>query len=205
MLLTTMLYGEWKDSNENYIHYTYIYEDYNNTTGNTWYGTNLPTSKISGNTYYYYTSVNNNNLIIGYEDKITEEKTDNFIITFNENNILLENKNNNATYTLTLNSNYSKIQKDNAKTAYIYIAKHIFDYKVPSSVKVTQCYVDYNEKVVYATTQATNSYGGIVSKEYKLYKIGNNYYMDEYSHNYSTNVNLTELNNKLQSYVSTGG
>ncbi len=28
--------------------------------------------------------------------------------------------------------------------------------------------------------------------------------MDEYSHNYSTNIDLDELNQKLQSYVSTG-
>ena len=88
--------------------------------------------------------------------------------------------------------------------AYVYIAKHIFDYKVPNSVKVTQCYVDYDEKTVYATIQASNSFGGTVSQEYKLYMLGNSYYMDEYSHNYSTNIDLDELNQKLQNYVSNG-
>ena len=103
-----------------------------------------------------------------------------------------------------MNTTYEKAQKGNAKTAYVYIAKQIFDYKVPDSVKVTQCYVDYDEKIVYATIQASNSFGGTVSKEYKLYMIGNYYYMDEYSHNYSTNIDLDELNQKLQNYVSNG-
>ena len=204
-LMNAMLYGEWKNANGDYINYTYIYNNYDNTYGSTWYGTNLPTSKISGNTYYYYTEVKDNKLVIGYQDKITEDKTDNFVISFNTKSITVESKIENKTYTLELNENYNKTQKGNAKTAYVYIAKHIFDYKVPSSVKVTQCYVDYDEKIVYATIQASNSFGGTVTNEYKLYMIGNNYYMDEYSHNYSTNIDLDELNQKLQSYVSTGG
>ena len=204
-LMTSMLYGEWKNANGDYINYTYVYEDYNNTKGDTWYGTNLPTSKIFGNTYYYYTEVNNNKLVIGYEDKITEERTDNFVITFNEDCISVESKVENKTYTLKLNSNYSKTRKDNAKTAYIYLAKNVFSFKVPSSVKVTQCYVDYEEKIVYATLQASNSFGGTVTTEYKLYTSGGKYYMDEYSHSYSSNIDLTELNEKLKNYVSTGG
>ena len=204
-LMSAMLYGEWKNANGDYITYTYVYTDYDNTTGSAWYGTNLPTSKIDGNTYYYYKEVKDNKLVIGYQDKITEDKTDNFVITFNTNSITVESKIENKTYTLELNENYDKTQKGNAKTAYVYIAKHIFDYKVPSSVKVTQCYVDYDERIVYATIQASNSFGGTNTDEYKLYMIGNSYYMDEYSHNYSTNIDLTELNQKLQSYVSTGG
>ena len=49
-----MLCGEWKDSDNKYMTHTYKYEDYNNRYGNTWYNTNLLTSKISNNTYYYY-------------------------------------------------------------------------------------------------------------------------------------------------------
>ena len=41
--------------------------------------------------------------------------------------------------------------------------------------------------------------------DYKLYEINGSYYITEYSHNYSTNVDLSELNQKLQAYVSTGG
>lgn len=204
-LLENMLFGEWKNTNGDYITYTYAYEDYYNEAGQTWYGTNLTTSKLSGNTYYYYTKTAGNKLVIGYKDKLTEDRTDNFFISFHENSISVENKNNGITYTLTLNANYDKVQKGNAKTAYVYIAKHIFDYKVPSSVKVTQCYVDYDEKIVYATIQASNSFGGTISEKYKLYMIGNSYYIDEYSHSYSTNIDLTELNQKLQNYVSSGG
>jgi len=201
-LLTNMLYGQWKDADDNYIDYTYIYKNYNNTVGETWYGTNLPTSKISGNTYYYYTKVENGNLVIGYEDTITEEKTDNFSITFNETGITVLNKINNNTYNLSLNSEYDKVQKGNAKLAYICIAKKIFEFKVPDSVKVTNCHVDYEDQTVYATIQATNGFGGTVNTDYKLYESAGKYYIVEYSHNYASNVDLVELNQKLQDYVS---
>ena len=204
-LLKSMLYGEWKDASGNYINYTYVYSDYNNTSGETWYGTNLPTSKISGNTYYYYTEVEGKNLIIGYEDKITEEKTDNFIISFKQNGISISNEINNKTYELPYNASYAKVQKGNAKLAYIYIAKQIFSFKYPASVKVTSCYVDYETKEVYATIQATNGFGGTNNTDYKLYETNGSYYITEYSHNYSTNVDLTELNEKLQALVSSGG
>ena len=203
-LMTSMLYGEWKNANGDYISYTYKYENYDNTKGDTWYGTNLTTSKISGNTYYYYAEVKNNKLVIGYEDKLTEDKTDNFVIMFNTSSITIESIIENKTYTLDLNTTYEKAQKGNAKTAYVYIAKQIFNYKVPDSVRVTQCYVDYDEKIVYATIQASNSFGGTVSEKYKFYMIGNYYYKDEYSHNYPTNIDLDELNQKLQNYVSNG-
>lgn len=204
-LIENMLYGEWKDANDNYIAYTYVYKDYNNTYGSSWYGTNLPTSKISGNTYYYYTEVQDNKLIIGYEDRLTEDKTDNFVITFAENKIIVQNKIENTTYELSMNQGYSRVQKGNAKLAYIYIAKKIFNFKAPGSVKVTSCYVDYESEVVYATIQATNGYGGSNNTDYKFYEVNGTYYMTEYNHNYSTNVDLSELNRKLQAYVSTGG
>lgn len=201
LLLKYMLYGKWSDADGNYITYTYIYEDYGNTSGTTWYGTNLPTSKVSGNTYYYYTKIENGKLVIGYEDKITEEKTDNFVITFGEHTITVANKIYNSTYVLSLNDNYDKVQKGNARLAYIYIAKKIFTFKNPSSVEVTACHVDYETRTVYATIRATNSYGGIVSEDYKLYESGGKYYITEYEHNYSTNIDLDELNEKLQAYV----
>ena len=205
-LLQNMLYGEWKDSNDNFVSYTYIYSDYNNTLGSTWYGTNLTTSMISGNTYYYYFNVEENNLIIGYKDKITEEGTDNFVISFNTDSISVKNKIDGINYNLTANKNYDKVQEGNAKTAYIYIAKNIFLFKAPNSVTITQCYVEYEEKVVYATIQATNGFGGTNNTKYKLYEIDGQYFIEEFNHDYyDTNIELTELNQKLQSYVATGG
>ena len=72
-------------------------------------------------------------------------------------------------------------------------------------MKVTSCYVDYETKEVFATIQATNGFGGMTTEDYKLYEIAGSYFISEYSHNYSTNINLEELNQKLQAYVSTGG
>lgn len=203
-LCKNMLYGKWIDDEGNYISYTYVYKDYNNTTGDSWYRTNLPTSKISGNTYYYYTRVDGTRLVIGYQDKITEEKTDNFVIAFHKDSITVQNKNNDKEYRLDRDKDYVSVEKGNAKLAYVYIAKRVFDFNIPNSVVVTACAVDYETKTVYATIQANNSYGGAVAKQYKLYETNNQYYMEEYSHNYSTNIDLEELNQKLQAYVSSG-
>ena len=204
-LLKAMLYGEWEDAEGNYITYTFIYEDYYNTDGSTWYGTNLPNSKKTGNTYYYYIETKNNALVIGYQDKITEDKTDNFVISFEENGISVQNKIDGKTYALSLNANYDKVQKGNAKLAYVCIAKQVFNFKNPSSVKITQCYVNYSSKIVYATIQATNSYGGTVTEQYALYESDGQYNIVKYSNSYSSNIDLKELNNKLQQYVATGG
>lgn len=203
-LLETMLYGRWETENGKYVSYTYVYEDYNNTVGGTWYATNLPTSKVSGSSYYYYIYVTGNNLIVGYEDKITEERTDNFEITFREDGISLYNMVDGQTYELKSNTTYDKVQKDNAKLAYIYIAKNISEFLYPASVKVTQCYVDYETKIVYATIQANNMNGVPLTYEYKLYKLGDEYRITEYAHSYSTNIDISELNSKLQAYVSNG-
>ncbi len=201
-LLETMLYGEWKDAKGNHITQNYSYENYDNTRGESWFNTNLPTSKISGNTYYYYTEVKNDKLVIGFEDKVTEDKTDNFIITFNKNSITVQNETNNTTYELSMNQGYTKVEKGNAKLAYVYIAKNILRFKFPESVKVTSCYVDYETKVVYATIQATNELGGTGNTDYKLYELNGSYYITESDHNYSTNIDLSELNDKLQEYIS---
>ena len=128
-----------------------------------------------------------------------------FVISFNSNSLSVYNKNNGSTYQLTLDTSYDKVQKGNAKLAYIYIAKKIFSFKYPASVKVTVCHVDYETKTVYATIQATNGFGGTNNTDYKLYEVNGKYYITEYSHNYSTNIDLTELNQKLQAYVSSGG
>ena len=143
----------------------------------------------------------NDDLVIYYEDRVTEEQVDNHFITFYENYISVYNVADNKTYILNSNPSYVKERKGNAKLAYECIAKKIFSFKNPSSVVVTGCYVDYDERKVYATIQATNGFGALTTSDYRLYEIGGYYFMDEYSHNYSTNINLDELNEKLQSYV----
>ena len=50
-----------------------------------------------------------------------------------------------------------------------------------------------------------HGFGGTNNTDYKLYEVNGKYYITEYSHNYSTNIDLTELNQKLQAYVSSGG
>ena len=73
-------------------------------------------------------------------------------------------------------------------------------------MKVTLCYFDCEEKVAYVTIQATNGFGGTNNTDYKLYEIGGRYYIDEYSHSYNwSNVDLDELNEKLQAFVASGG
>lgn len=202
--LKYMLYGRWEDAESGaFISYIYEYSDYNNTEGNTWYSTNLKSSRISGSSYYYYTDTDGATLIIGYQDKLTEEKTDNFFITFQENSLSVYNANNEKTYTLNAMADYEKVVKGNARKAYIYIAKNIFDFKYPASVKVTACAVE--DDVVYATIQATNGFGGTNNTQYKIYVSSGQYIMTEYSFSKSTNVDLTELNQKLQSYVASGG
>ena len=202
-LLKEMLYGKWMDDDSNYISYQYIYENYDNTQGNTWYGTNLPSSKISGNTYYYYIKTDENNVVIGYQDKLTEEQVDNFVITFEESGISVYNKNNKIKYELDMVKDYNKVVKGNARKAYIYIAKQIFDFKYPASVTVTACEVSGD--IVYATIQAQNGFGGTNNTTYMFYELSGKYYISESSKTISTNVNLSELNSKLQAYVATGG
>lgn len=203
-LMEYMLMGEWKDSAGKYINYTYVYEDYDNTKGYFWFGTDLPNTKKAGSTYYYNIRTVGNTLVIDYEDQITNERVDNYTIAFNVDSITLFNAANNQTYVMTSNPAYSKVQKGNAKLAYECIAKQINTFKNPSSVVVTGCYVDYAEKVVYARIQATNGFGGTISTDYKLYEAAGYYHITESSYNYSTNIDLDELNNKLQTYFGRG-
>ena len=202
-LLRKMLLGGWKDAQDNYIEYTYVYEDYSNLVGDYWFSTNLPSSKKTGNTYYYYSNVSGNGLSIGYGDKITKAETENYLIFFVANGINVYCKINNKNYTMQINNSVTKVEKGNAKLAYECIAKKIDLFKNPSSVVVSQCYVDHEEKIVYATIQGTNGFGGTVTNKYKLYELSGYYFIDEIEHGYvNTNIDLEELNKKLMAYVS---
>ena len=202
-LLNFMLYGKWTDENGKYLTYTYVYTDYANTKGSSWFGTNLSTSKISGNDYYYYTKVEDGKLVIGYGDKITHEKTDNFVITFGDYKLTLESKIDGKTYELTYDQEYTKVEEGKAKYAYVCIAKKIFTFNYPESVKVIFCYVTTNNETCYATIQYTNSSGVTNNVEFKLYEKNGVYYITEYDHNYtSSNIDVDELNERLQNYVA---
>ena len=202
-LLPFMLLGEWMDEGGNYIKYTFAYTDYFNTVGSAWYESNLSRSFSSSNLdYYYYLDVLDDKLVIGYQHKITGDKVDNYLISFKPNGIEIFNLNDNITYNLTLNNDYNKVQMDNAKTAYIYIATHINSFRVPSSVKVLSCYVDYQTKTVYAKIQAQNSYGVIKVDTYKLYEESGMCYIEQGEYSFSTNIDLDELNKNLQVYLS---
>ena len=196
-----LLNGKWTNEDGKYISYTYVYYDYENTYGGAWLGHNLPNSKVDGNDYTYYTDIKDGKLVIGYEDTITEEQTDNYIITFEEDRISVENLIDQKTYVLKSDPDYTKVVKDNAKYAYFCLAKQINTFKNPGAVKVVGCYVDHVEKVVYAVIESTNGYGGVDTQDYGLYESGGRYYIEEYNHNYSTNIDLEELNAKLKELV----
>ena len=201
-LLGRMIYGYWKNASGKYISYRFIYEDYNNTYGSTWYGTNLATSKESGRAYYYYTAFEDNKLIIGYIDKLTEVKTNNFVITFNSNSIYVNSLIDNVTYYLEKDDSYEKIVRDNCKLAYSYIASHILTFYYPSTLEVTSCFVDYDRQEVFAVIKAANSSGTIVTVDYVFYMNDGECYMEKYEHNYGTNIDLEDLNRLLKDYIS---
>ncbi len=201
-LLESMLYGKWTDSKGNYLDYTYIYENYSNTEGDTWYGTNIPNSKKDGQ-YYYYTDFDKELLVIGYQDAATEEKKDNFRISFSENSLTLKNLINSKTYTLNRVKDYEKVVKGSAKLAYDYLAKKILDFKSPKTVKVTQCMVDNEKKYVYAVIEGENTYGGNTKTLYRLYEKNGSIRMEEITYqSVSTNIDVDELNQKLKTYLS---
>lgn len=203
-LLENMSYGEWKDADGNFLRRYLCYTDYNNTKGSSLFSTNLPNSKIIGSDYYFYTKADGDKLVIGYEDDVTNEEKDNFVITYKENSILVSNKIDNSTYSLNLNADFVKIQKGNAKRAYEYIAKNIMKFDSPILIQATKCYVDYDSGMVYATL--VHSYLGVQIETvgtYKFYEVDGVYYVANYYGTIErTNVDIDELNNKLYSYVS---
>lgn len=70
--------------------------------------------------------------------------------------------------------------------------------------------MDYDTKIVYATIQATNSFDGYINTDYAFGEENGSYYCYDLSgeldlSGYTTNVDLAELNEKLQDYISTAG
>lgn len=98
-----------------------------------------------------------------------------------------------------------KVEKGNAKLAYICIAKKIYNFKNPESVKVIQCYVEHKTKTVYATILASNGFGGTIKTKYILWKndATDSYYIGENQHSYNdSNIDLDELNKRLKIFIN---
>lgn len=202
-LMEMMLFGRWEGTGDEVIKLEGYYDDYNNTNLRTTLTVDLPTSKKSGQSYYYYTESTDEGLIIGYKNKITEDKTDNFLINFKENEIIVFSYITNATYNMIRSSTYNRpIRKDNAKNAYIYIANIIDDFYDPRSVVINQCQYNASLESCYFSVSAANRVGGTVRNSYYIIKFDGSYSMNEWPYDITSNVNIKELNQKLQEYVN---
>lgn len=193
-LIQDMFFGKWVNDKGDFISLRYAYEDYNNTKGNSWYGNNLLTSQDPDRSYFYYTKVEGEKLIIGYQDRETAEKTDNYLITFRENGVTVWNNNDSTGYFLDRDPSFDGVQKGNARLAYNCLSKSLSSFDRPDTVEITGCYVDYGTKIVYAVIRYTDQSGRIRKHTYRLYEQNGQYTMEEYEHSYSSNVDLDELN-----------
>ena len=199
-LFENMKYGRWSDGT-NTLTFTGYYSDYNNTSLSESFENNLPNSKIEGQGYYFYEKYDQVGMTIGYEDKILSEQEDNYQITFDSDRIYVHNYVNKQDYELIRDNTLSPIVRDNAKNAYIYIANIIDNFKFPKTFEVIWCYVDKN--IIYFKCNSNNSIGGIVTKTYSVSKIDNSYYILESSRESAfSNVDISELNMNIQSYVA---
>lgn len=193
-----LLFGRWTNQT-NYIGLQRVYTDYNNTKYSDWFSYNMPNSKQSNREYYYYIEYINDKLVIGFKDKITEVKTDNYEITYTNSGMILNNLIENKVYNMTLDTTYQKEIKGNAKMAYEYIASIIRQYTNPQSVVILRCEV--KNEMVYIYSEASNQVGGKVQNYYVIMKVGNNYYINETSLFTNNNIDLEELNTRLQSFL----
>lgn len=201
-LFNYMLLGEWKDESGAYIKFTYVFTDYNDKNGTPWYSTNLQTSKEADKNYYYYFDYKNDNLIIGYTDVASGEKTENFVLTFNENAISLESKIENKTYTLLGNFEYEKVVKGKAKLAYEHIIGVISTFEAPEKIVITNCYVHYPNNHVLVTIEYENSSGTKVSEQYELTVSNGQYQKNVFPYLASSNVDIDELNQLIKDFLA---
>ena len=201
LLLNYMFLGEWKSSSGAIIRFTYIFDDYNDKNGVTALENNLKTSKQSGKAYYYYFDYRDNNLIVGYADVASGEKTDNFIISFEESSISLESLIENKEYKLLYNLDYQKVVKGKAKLAYEHIVGIIDTFENPEAIKITNCYVHYPNDHVYITIEYENDAGAKVTEQYEITIVDGEYQKKVFPYLASNNVKLDELNQLLKDYL----
>lgn len=203
-LFECMLYGKWSDEAGNYISLQYTYKNYDNTWGSSTLSTNLKTSQESGASsyyyYYYFIDSTETGINVGYYPQHTADnpdKTINFEIKFFEDYIELDSKIDGNTYKLNAVPSFTKVVKDNAKTAYNYIIYNINSFKNPYSVEILDCYVD--DIFVYAKVRATNSWGGY-GVDWYLFTVA--YVMEKTPTSPITNVDVDELNRMIQDYLN---
>ena len=199
-IFEVMFFGEWISDNYS-VGRQRVYSNYANTETSDWFSNNLPNSKIYGTAYYYYNNYDNHKMIVGYQDRVTNEKTDNYEITFFANSILVYSLIESKTYTLSRNLTYPRVVRDSAKMAYEYIARIVQNFKDPQTLVIRQCHVYSDEGYVVFESSAANSVGGIVIKTYKVTKVGNYYSATEISSNTNSNIDVDELNEKIQAYI----
>ena len=196
-----MLLGEWKDTSGKYIQFTYVFSDYNDEKGIPWYSTNLKTSQESGKSYQLYLEPKEEKLVIGYVDVQTGVKTENFIITFEETAISVENKIDQKTYTLNCNFNYQKVIKGKAKLAYEHVSAMLLTFASPETTVITNCYVDYPTDNVYITIEYENGEGAKVTEQYEISIKDGEYQKRTFPYLATTNIDINELNQMLKDFL----
>ena len=202
-----LLLGTWKDSNGKYIRLSYKYTNYDNTYGEHRFSTNLSTSQTYNNDYYFYfesTYNNGNKLIIGYQNKETDQKIENFRVSFYSDHILLYSFIENKTYTLMRDPDNNGMVKGYAKRAYDWISSfvsyiHSADNGV-SNFEAEWCYV--TDESVYCSLSWRDGEGTLVKGKYRFYKENGSLMYETTTYTYDSNINITELNNKLLNYLS---
>ena len=200
-LLNYMLLGEWKADNGAILRFTYIFDDYYDKNGRTAFETNLQTSKEAGKSYYYYFDYRDNNLIIGYTDVSTNENTENFVVSFHDTYISLENKINQTLYTLKGNFNYQKVIKGRAKLAYEHVTAVISTFNNPESTVITNCYV-HTDNNVYITIEYDGKDGEKKTEQYEISIANGQYKKRTFPYLATSNVDLTELNQMLKEFLA---
>jgi hypothetical protein len=201
-ILKLMFLGKWTSGNSG-VSYQKVYSDYANTISSDWFSNNLLDSTIAGTAYYFYIHYENHKLIIGYQDRITNVETDNYQITFSANSISLYSLIESKTYTMSRDTTFTRVVRDNAKMAYEYTARVVSQFKDPQSLVIRKCYVYPDSGYIIIETSAANSVGGLVIKTYKVSKIGNEFYIVETSSISYSNIDVEELNSKVSAYIDT--
>ncbi len=197
--LEELKYGNWVFDNSS-IKFTKQFTDFENTKSTTILNRrNLSDSRVSGRQYYYYTEYKEGKLYVGFQDVITEIKTDNYEISFIKEGMKLTNLIDNSTNVFEFDENSQVQIRDNAKKAYESIASVINQFNNPRSVVILRAYVV--DDVVNIYVSARNSFGGEILNYYRVTKLGSNYLLRESTSFSINNIDLDELNSKLKVFV----
>lgn len=202
-LMKYLIRGQWKAMDGNIVVVDMFYYDYNNTELRTVFGTSYASSQLPGQPYSYYDEATDDGYIIGYMNSVTEEKTDNYLISFDGDSIRFYSYVTEETYTLFRDTEYTAPSvTDNAKNAYLYIASVISNFYNPNTVEIKWCYFDSITGICYFNCSAANRVGGTLSETYAVIQNDGKFYSKESTKEYSySNVWVDELNHMIQSYI----